>query len=367
MKQLEHLQVYDLVLTTRSPLFVGSGTTYPSNNNTFHPGQKKGALLDKERFFQMLLEQKAVDQYERFVLSGSTKLDSFLREVCQLTPEQIRHLYRCSANTTEVVENDHLLNEICSFVRGSDGAAYIPGGSLKGAFRTAVLLELMQKEKKGTWPQHDAKKRDRSMARLEGCYLNTLHLKKDKDHIHWANDAVNSLFRGVLLSDSQPISDQQMILCGKKDIDLKGRVRSTHLLRECVKPGTKISFQLTLDTSVLKGRITAETLRRSIQIFSHYYQIAYISKFPQPKNACAIRYENTLILGGGSGFFAKSLAYPYLGAEEGLRYVSCEMQQSFKEHRHEEDMALELSPHTMKYTQYDGQLYPYGVCEVTIA
>ena len=73
-----------------------------------------------------------------------------------------------------------------------------------------------------------------------------------------------------------------------------------------------------------------------------------------------------LILGGGSGFFAKSLAYPYLGEEEGLRWTAEQMKQMFHNHKHERDAENGISPHTMKYARFRGRLYPYGYCGVNI-
>ena len=74
-----------------------------------------------------------------------------------------------------------------------------------------------------------------------------------------------------------------------------------------------------------------------------------------------------LILGGGSGFFAKTLAYPYLGAQEGMRYTERIMTEQFRRHGHDRDISVHgISPHTMKYGRCGGRLYPYGVCEVSI-
>lgn len=361
MKQEAHLQVFDLTLTTRSPLFVGNGTTYPKNNYLYSKNEKLVDILDMERFFQMLLDENLVDQYERFILSGDTKLETFLRKECKLKESQISALYRYTVSAADALDDDHSLKEIHSFMRGADGAAYIPGSSLKGALRTAVLLRMMKEEKRGQWNN------GKRMTDLEGEYLNTLHLKKDKKKQDWANDAVNSLFRGISVSDSQSIGDDCMILCGKTDAMPNGEIHSINLVRECVKPGTEIHFTLTLDTSVLKKtKITADYLRECIQIYSRYYEQTYVNRFDTPKNTCSIRYDSILVLGGGSGFFAKTLAYPYLGKQKGLEYVAQEMQNSFKKHYHDKDEGYGISPHTMKYAKYNGLLYPYGVCGVTI-
>ena len=43
------------------------------------------------------------------------------------------------------------------------------------------------------------------------------------------------------------------------------------------------------------------------------------------------------------------------------------MSEQFRRHGHDKDISKHgISPHMMKYGRYQGQLYPYGVCEVSI-
>jgi len=167
------------------------------------------------------------------------------------------------------------------------------------------------------------------MDMLEGAYLHTLKLKKDKAG-NYANDAVNSILRGISVSDSLPIPDPAMILCGKIDAYPNGETLKLNLCRECVRPGTVIHFKLTLDQSVLQGKISSETICHSISFFDAYYRKTYLSKFDLPQDSIAFPYHNSLILGGGSGFFAKTLAYPYLGEAFGLHYVQRKCKNCFR-------------------------------------
>lgn len=157
-----------------------------------------------------------------------------------------------------------------------------------------------------------------------------------------------------------------MMLAGKTDSATDGGTHSINLCRECAAPGTAIRFKLTLDQSVLKGRITKDSLLESIQQFDAYYQQTYARHFTLPRGAVNLPQQPYLILGGGSGFFAKSLAYPYLGEEEGLRWTAEQMKQMFRNHKHERDAENGISPHTMKYARFRGRLYPYGYCGVSI-
>ena len=85
-----------------------------------------------------------------------------------------------------------------------------------------------------------------------------------------------------------------------------------------MRPGTEIRFKLTLDYSVLPEEYSADTLMKMIGEFDAYYQRTYLSRFTPPYDAHPVSYKNSLILGGGAGFFAKTLAYPYLGVQQGM-------------------------------------------------
>lgn len=196
-------------------------------------------------------------------------------------------------------------------------------------------------------------------------YLNTLRFARDSKG-KTRLDAVSSLLRGVLVSDSEPIPNNAMTLTGKRDAAFGGEVNAINLCREAVAPGTRIRFSLTLDQSVLHGQLTAESIVDAIEAFDRYYEETYACSFALPEGAALGRMNHCLILGGGAGFFSKSLAYPYYGEEQALHEVSAYMHRTFRGHYHQYDEGWGMSPHMMKYTQWNGKMYPYGICEVSV-
>lgn len=178
------------------------------------------------------------------------------------------------------------------------------------------------------------------------------------------DDAVNSIMRGVQISDSLPVPDSQMMLSKKMDVNQDGEAHTITCVRECIRPEVELHLKLTLDQSVCKGSITKDSLLQTVDSFADHYYKTYVEKFRKPVNSVYKEYQNCLILGGGVGFFSKTLAYPYWGAEEALKWVSDRLDRSFPKHHHKSDQ--EISPRMLKYAQYGGKLYPYGVCEVDI-
>ena len=361
MIQQDHLQIFDLTLNVWAPLFVGNGSSYTKKEYMYNTRNGKVSFLDEQKFFSFLVEHDLVDKYGQFMLSEQSNLWAFLTKDCCISDAELKTLTRYQIEVGDALDAEHSLKEIHAFQRDAQGHAYIPGSSIKGALRTAWLLSAVLADRS----TGHSLAQNRRAAFPEDKYVNQLHLRTLKDG-SIASDAVNSIFRGIQVSDSLSISDNFMMLAGKTDSATDGGTHSINLCRECAAPGTAIRFKLTLDQSVLKGRITKDSLLESIQQFDAYYQQTYARHFTLPRGAVNLPQQPYLILGGGSGFFAKSLAYPYLGEEEGLRWTAEQMKQMFRNHKHERDAENGISPHTMKYARFRGRLYPYGHYGVSI-
>lgn len=358
MVESDFLQVYDLYLTTASPLFIGDGAMILKKNYLFDPRSETVTIFDERKFFELLVAHNLIDQYEAFIMANEQqKLYTFLKEVCRLSEKDWSGAVRYTLGAKDSLDANHTLKDIHTFVRDSYGRAYVPGSSVKGALRTVLLNERILKSPSPKEPI------PKSFSALEGNYLHTLKLDKKK-----TASAVNSIMRGIHVSDSLPISDEAMMLARKKDAHTDGSFSAGKgvLCREAVRPGTRIHLKLTLDQSVLKQHITAKSLAEMIDRFDAYYADTYLPYFEEPEQAGDYPYENSLILGGGAGFFSKSLVYPYLGYEKALQKTAEQMQRQFRKHHHNQDAALGISPHTMEYTKYKAAYYPMGLCEVEI-
>lgn len=76
-------------------------------------------------------------------------------------------------------------------------------------------------------------------------------------------------------------------------------------------------------------------------------------------------------MGGGCGYAAKTFTYPLLG-RGGVETVSKIIDSTLPfrardQHKHRLDRQKGVSPHMLKCTQYQKQLYEMGACSVAIA
>ena len=57
------LQVFDLVLTTQAPLFIGDGKTILKKSYLYDKRTNRVSIFDEEKFFSLLLEKDLVDSF----------------------------------------------------------------------------------------------------------------------------------------------------------------------------------------------------------------------------------------------------------------------------------------------------------------
>lgn len=100
--------------------------------------------------------------------------------------------------------------------------------------------------------------------------------------------------------------------------------------------------------------------------FSRFYQDAFLSHFPQGHPVANIPDTPHLILGGGTGFFSKTVGYSYLKDDYAAALKWTQRILQTQHGRHEADISLGVSPHRARYITYAGKRYPAGFCEVNI-
>lgn len=353
MKQLGHLQEYTLTLTTKAPVFVGSGVVYGKMDYIFDAARQTVSFIDQTRFFQLLIDRDLIDKYESFILNKrpSDTIQYFLKNICKLDAKTINSLIVNRVSAADALDENHSLKEIQAFIRRADGRAYIPGSSLKGCLRTVLLTNMLLRDLNKAEPIN--------IKQLESKYLHTLQITNKQ------SDMVNNIMRGISISDSEPIDEKSMILASKIDSFPDGFKNRINVVRQCVAPETKITFRLTLDQNILSGANILTELREAIRAFDAFYIQEYNSYFAIKKEFEDLFRDDFIVLGGGSGFFAKNLIYPFYAPNhaKAVKTVSQSMQQK---HKHEKDIEYGISPHTFKITEFDRFAYPIGLCQVTI-
>lgn len=366
MKQYGHLKEYDVTLKTIGPVFIGSGQSFSKKEYIFKRETSTFIFLNmpllgeicrkkglEKKFIDFLLDPQAKDLY-RFLKDNRLSEKDYAKAILYKVQSFDEHL------------DSHAAKEVLSFVQNGRGEFYIPGSSVKGAVRTAILTNMLLDEK--------GKNREKYIESIEKSLNGNIRKYQDKTEPRLLNslnvtercsDALNSVMRGLIVSDSMPISKQDMTIVQKVDYTLGRKEKRLPLFRLCVKPQTEIKLSVTFDERILaQSGIDAEYIRKALWRQYNWNFKYFDGIFPalsksNDTNTAAVP---LFYLGGGSGFPSKTFVTAHVGSKDGLKLTSKILAAQFRSHHHEKDEDLKVSPHVRKIAVYQNKRLPMGLC-----
>ena len=286
---MEHsYKQFQMDVVALSPIHVGSGDKYTAREFIYQ--KEKYYFPDMGLFYQEMIRLGLAEKFERFLVESNNKrirLKNFLDD----NRIRIRDFGGYSLQETGH-ERDRStpgnLNDISKFMRDGLGKPYIPGSSLKGAIRT-ILLNTNWKD-------------------LDFVQGRGKELKENREVIPWgAKDSkpLDDIFHEIRVSDSQPLSNENLIIVQKWDYSAKkGKSTPLPLYRESLKPLTKLTFTITTTSE------RAYYLIRQLEQFANEFYRDYQSFFLDTQSKDHYVQNNVqypLYLGGGSGVWTKTI------------------------------------------------------------
>ncbi|MDT2760811.1 type III-A CRISPR-associated RAMP protein Csm5 [Enterococcus xiangfangensis] len=299
---------YLVTLTTYGPVHIGCGTVV----------RKQEYIYDQHKSLVHIVDGPKLTKY----LSRNKKLDAFLDDITKyqknadlkrfLDSQKINHEdWKDFVINTERVNQGKIernintnrrqpatnrpLNDLHTFVRDGQNTVYVPGSSLKGALRTMILKNINEDNHK------------------------------------------NSLFNKIKVSDSLPISNDNLAIYQK--IDINKESKPMPLYRECIEVGTKIYFTLTIEDDAIR----IEEIEKSIQDFYINYWNKWFIGFASthggkefitnkgvPRVLLGKNRPQVVFLGGGTGFVSKTLQYQMYPKEKAKKEVFQVLQRKFR-------------------------------------
>lgn len=303
---------YRLVFTTKGPVHIGNGETL-GKKDYFFEADGTIAVLDVSNFAGKVNPDQ-LEAYCRFLEEGSgnqmrssntLRLSDFLRRDKQLLAiAKDSVLYRVSSPLTRANRGSYQYHDVQACIKDAEGKPYVPGSSVKGLLRTALLIALVNK-KQNTY-------RD--------IFDNTCGGRLDKDSLAFADEriereafwndlpdpddssSVRDVMRYVSVSDSEPLDSDCLVFAKKYDkfskrdsgshkknvgrsTDCKGN--QIDLYRECIKPGTSIAVDVDIDEridSFLPFKLDASGLQSVLEQSMKVYQECFLKAFDVSDN-----------------------------------------------------------------------------------
>ena len=283
-------------------------------------------------------------------------------------------------------------NELATHVATPEGKVYIPGSSIKGAVRTALLWSvlkrcpdaaekvataLLTKERKGEGGKTIRIKPSDAASKLESLIW---------DEILKQGDIQDSKYvmSGISISDAMPVGNPETVVLKKLDYSAReskfgkalgaaeGSVKELPLYRECIVPGTTFSFSMEVDatkTAVL-GIRTVDDVLKVLQGFFEFIQSQMPNDFKRTQvDIGAGVKQGGMYLGAGTGFLTKTLVMSLVAASgrakgEGVEFIRRLLSETKPANHKHGSIPTLISPRTLKLTEYKGKKQEFGIVRV---
>ena len=387
------MRYWEMELDVCTPLFIGSGEKITKLDYVYQSSNGMVYMLDEAKWASFLKRARLMNDFTSKVeaLGKRFSLDSYLKNHRELaarlhTSDIVMELKRRGVfhEGIPAYVTGKNPNDIVTFARNGLGERYIPGSSLKGAFRTAILAYVLlniDRTKCYNKLEHATRNAvDETMDDVEKY----LGIRIDKDGKY---DMVNSRFKGLTVSDAKLINETAAIV-QKWDLSLtksqsEKKPKYLPIYREAIVPATKAVFTIGIDGSERgMGEIgvkTAGNLLHALSVFRNLqyktYKEAIDKVYKGSVDHSVFRYldelnEANLVLGGGTGYISKTLIYPIAGSREkgksiARKILSEQFDRPGRKHDHKHRYDDIISPHTLKLTK-SNDMHMMGLCNIKV-
>lgn len=378
----DYLNHFTLKLETLSPMHIGDGDVYEKSDFLVEGNQLY--VFRGKKFYHYIHNHYPKADFESYIGNTGKGLKQFFSD------------YRISDDVydeavdrkLQIAEGNGGVNaKVFTFVRDPYGCPYIPGSSLKGAIRTALetalitsaerpqpskneLLNTIRNEreeyesrKNREMPSNDKsflRKTDNAM----NCRLFRAPLFQDKHGNYSDADMVDDIMRAVIIGDSEPLSDEDIVVCTVASMGANDElVNTVQMVAECLRPNTVVRFPVTLDMSVYdrlkrvqQQFFSPEGLLQAIQTCWQNYVDKYIGRFGALDKK---EKGSVLLLGKFTGFVSKTEEIA-LYDEQDARSVTAEV---LNVRSHSVDLRV---PYLVRCTRIGNIYYQIGRCQVSI-
>ena len=359
----KYLERYKIDLETIGPVHIGSGQTLTKREWMIEWPDQKAIIVDFYKFFELLQKKRLLAEYEKYASAPKGDLLHWMKE----HDISRRERYEIAKYTLDIdglnLKNSRI-HDMNMTMKDPYGLPYIPGSSLKGALRNVILAALVGRNnydatdvKREILNYHGKPKKflDKESKRVTQQYLFTKGITEKR------SDAVNDIMSGLRVSDSNSVGLDRLTLCQKIDSSPDGKIKDLPLVRECIIPGTKFSFDLTLDRT--ETNLTIGFIKQAIDGFLEEYNRLFLMHFPEEN-----QYQSqVLYLGGGTGFPTKTVMNQLLQDDPTRVKLVSETLNKLFPNKHNDDIRKGISPRVVKITEVEGELLQMGACKIDIS
>lgn len=286
-----------LHVKTAGLVHIGNGQSYGKKDYFARGG--KIAVLDVHRFVSKLSPSQ-ITRYCDFLSGnvGESRLQGFLdrKENTDLSKvAQSSILYQIDSPIATARRGSIQYHDVQQFIKDPCGKPYIPGSSIKGMLRTALLVNMLldDAELRKSVDTGFLTRKDMAVSGNADIKLDKTAFWRERPDYSDPN-LVNDIMRYVSVSDSEPLSVGDLVFAKKFDkfsksdpVDHKldmGKLtvmdgNELDVYRECLRPGTTVTVDVSVDERIdpYFSSLTpdacglAKMLQRSFDLYSRRF------------------------------------------------------------------------------------------------
>ncbi|NLD49594.1 MAG: type III-A CRISPR-associated RAMP protein Csm5 [Clostridiaceae bacterium] len=373
------LKKYILEIETHGPVHIGNGEKHSPYEFVYQPESNRLGMLNEGKWLKYLKNNKLYEKYEKDALSRDFKVYNWMRNN-SIEPWNI-DVYRYVIDGVEQ-DKEKGLNDVSCVVKNYKGEPYIPGSSIKGVLRTAILCCHLSNNKgkyEYDWnlisnsvkngKERDIKKCIESLE--EKCFGNLPW----KDEGKRPQRQLVDVFRAVLVSDTTSVPAESITVVqkndwGKKSVDSG---RTLPLWRETIKKNIRLRFDLTMDFNMLNScDIGIAKIEDVLGMLNYYYEDVLMKfeayfKVQGLDEIYSSKDKPLVYLGGGAGFHTKSILYSLApDMQSASRLVAEHLDRVFKGRHKHVITDTNVSPRTIKLAKTQHGLSKMGICSIKV-
>ena len=290
---------YRLTLTAEGPVHIGTGKKFGKFDYFSH--NDGIAVLDAPKFVGALNAEQ-VERYCQFLEGADSKtgLQSLLDDDPALRAAAAKAIaYEVDVRLAKSRSGTYQYLDVAECIKDVQGRPYVPGSSIKGMLRTALLASVVMSDRQAYRGFVD----ERAVTSAD----KNADSRLDK-RVFWREcpdcddeSVVNDIMRYISVSDSEPLSVSDIVFAKKYDKFCRsdngrhkkamGKISNAayyegnelNIYREVLRPGTRIVASLDIDERVdayLTGQnLDAEGLAKVLQDSYDLYARCFLSHF----------------------------------------------------------------------------------------
>ncbi|KIX91211.1 CRISPR-associated protein Csm5 [Staphylococcus microti] len=327
------IKTYGVVIKTIGPVHIGCGETLKKQDYIYDYHESTVHYVDGPKLIKYLKNKGVLDKYLSFMRKPpkghprEAELKTFLNSV-KISKQDWSHFIDFSIPVNQGKKNSSNkskpLNDITLMIRDGQKSVYIPGSTLKGAIKTALLA-----------------------------------IQNNADD--------KRLYSKLKVSDSLPIENSSLAIYEK--IDVNKTDKPMPLYRECIDIGTEINTTITIEDDAF----SIKEIEDAIKYFFDNYQKKWLDGFTHSAIARKVLKEtmpnknNIVYLGGGPGFVSKTLQYQLYSIDKAKEEIFNVLSRRFKWSYGKFKSIPKNVPIALKVThnQKEQKWYQQGMCEIS--